>query len=374
MKILAIADRAEVAGTRKTADGYLVAEVRVARGGNVQDYYGHEIGEGAPNQLFKIWRPEDEVFKADTLSTFAHRPVTLGHPDSNVTADTWRREAVGLTGGDVVRDGEFVRVPMMIADASAIQAVEQGTREISMGYECELVMQAGITPDGRAYDGFQRNHRMNHAAIVEAGRAGHQCRIGDSAARTNQEGKTMAKSVTIDGKSFEVADNVAALLAKGEVQEALVASAKLVGDAHAELATTRARADVSEKAVADLKAEVADLKAKAVTPADVEKMAAELVEVAAIAKALVPALDAKGKPVAEIKREVVVSLLGDSDKTKDAAYIDAAFDMLKSNKVGGDKVADAVKAAATNGTNDAGKTARDEYLARQQNAWSKSAA
>ena len=39
-----VADRAEVAGTRRTRDGYLVADVRIARAGNVQTYLGRELG------------------------------------------------------------------------------------------------------------------------------------------------------------------------------------------------------------------------------------------------------------------------------------------------------------------------------------------
>ena len=370
MKILSFADRVEISGTRRTTDGYLVTEARVARGGNIQDYYGHEIGEGEPNQLFKVWRPEDEIFRADSLATFAHKPVTWQHPDKQVTPENWRQEAVGHLGGDVVRDGEFVRVPMMIADKSAIDRIEDGTREISMGYECELVMQPGKTPDGRAYDAYQKNIRINHCAIVPAGRAGPQCRIGDSAKRINsEEGKTMAKSVTIDGRAIEVADNVAALLSDGKLGEALTAAHKAVSDALGELTKEKARADVAEKALADTKADLEKAKAATPTADAVAKMAAELIAVCDAAKVIAPTLDTKGKSADAIKAEVVAIALGDAAKGKDAAYVSAAFDLLAS-KVGdkADPVAAAI-AKASSGVADAAVAAANDYEKHMANAW-----
>lgn len=372
MKVLSFADRVELGGTRRTNDGYLVTEARCARGGNIQDYRGSEIGEGKPDQVFKVYRPEDEVFKADSLASYAYKPVTWQHPDKPVTADTWRKEAVGQLGSEVVRDGEFVRVPMMIADGGAIKGIEDGTREISMGYDCELVMEAGTTPDGRAYDAYQRNIRINHCAIVPAGRAGPQCRIGDSAPRTNQqEGTTMAKSVTIDGKTFEVADNVAALISDGKIQEALVASAKGLADAQAALTTANARADVAEKLAKDTKAELDDLKAKQPTADAISKIASDLVDTIEAAKAIAPKVETKGKTADAIKSEVVVAAIGDTAKGKDAAYYAAAFDMLAKAKTDADPVAAAIKSAADAGgsTNDAVKKANDDYDAWLANSW-----
>lgn len=372
-KAMHAADKAAISGTRRTTDGYLVTDARVARGGNIQDYYGHEIGEGEPNQLFKIWRPEDEIFRADSLATFAHKPVTLEHPAIEVTPETWRRDAVGHVGSEVVRDGEFVRVPLVVMDAGAIEAIENGTREISMGYDCDLVMQAGTTADGRAYDGYQRNIRINHCAIVPAGRAGPQCRIGDSEKRSNQEGKTMAKSVTIDGKTFEVADDVATALAKGTITDTIAAAGKAVSDATAEIATLKKRAEDAEKAATDAKAEAEEAKKATLTADQIADMAAELADVIAAAKTVAPTLDAKGKTAVAIKREVVSGKLGDAAKDKSDDYIAAMFDAILANTKDADPIADAIKGG--NGkVADAGKKAADAYDAYLANAWKGGAA
>lgn len=174
-----LCDRLTIDGTRRTRDGYLAVNARVARAGNVQTYLGSEVGRPDVATV-RVFRPESEVFDKDTLASFAHRPVTLGHPSSQVTADTWRSVAKGWSDGEVARDGEFVRISMLLADADAIRAVELGTRQISLGYDCELIWGDGITPTGEAYDAKQVRIRGNHVALVEAARGGPELRIGDS--------------------------------------------------------------------------------------------------------------------------------------------------------------------------------------------------
>jgi hypothetical protein len=370
------ADAAEISGTRRTADGYLVADCKVARSG-IQLYYGHEIGEGEPNQEFRVYRPEAEVFKKDSLQSYAFRPITLGHPPEGVTADNcnWKKTAVGTVGGDVARDGEYVRVPMLIADAGAISAIADGTRQISMGYVCDLVMQKGTTPDGESYDAIQTNLKMNHAAIVPAGRAGPGARIGDSSARNPQKkDSTMTKTVTIDGKSYEVADDAVAAIAK--LQADNKAQADTLKDAVAQIdaakeviKTAKADREAAEKAAADAKADAEKAEAAKKATADVQKTAAELIDTMEKAKKAVPDLDVKGKTADAIKKEVVSKKLGDKAvEGKDAAFFDAAFVMLTADAKTGDPVADALRSGPTN-VGDEGDKAFTDYKANLSKAW-----
>src|SRR5690606_13036081 len=140
---------------------------------------GWEVGK-PDRPTVRVYRPETEVFSKDALHTYAHRPVTLDHPDEAVTADNWKDYAIGQTGGEVARDGEFVRVPLVLMDSKAIEAVENGKRELSMGYSAELVFDSGVTPDGQEYDAIQKNLRMNHLAVVTMARGGSQLKIGDN--------------------------------------------------------------------------------------------------------------------------------------------------------------------------------------------------
>lgn len=170
-------DAAPIAGTRRTADGYLVADVRTARTG-IQNYAGHEVGK-PEMPVVKIYRPADQVFARDSLGSYAHKPVTNDHPAEAVGATNWKDLAVGQIGDEVARDGEFVRIPLIVMDAAAIKAVDEGKRELSAGYTCDLAWEAGTTPEGEKFDAIQKDIRINHVAIVQRGRAGSQARIGD---------------------------------------------------------------------------------------------------------------------------------------------------------------------------------------------------
>lgn len=172
-----LVDAAEITGTRFTREGYLVANARVARVG-VQQYLGAELGK-PERGIVSVYRPADEVFRHDSMASFAHRPVTIGHPQDGVAAENWKQHAVGAVGGDVARDGDFIRVPLVVMDAKAVREIQAGTREISMGYRCRLDFTDGTSPTGAPYQAVQRDIVINHAAIVPKGRAGAECRIGD---------------------------------------------------------------------------------------------------------------------------------------------------------------------------------------------------
>lgn len=139
-------DAATVSGTRRPADGYLVADVRTAWTG-IQIYLGPEVGR-PEMETVRVWCPEAEVFARDSLATYAHKPVTLDHPAEPVTRDNWKALAIGQVGDEIARDGEFVRVPLVVMDASAIRAIEAGKRALSAGYACDLSFEAGHTPAG----------------------------------------------------------------------------------------------------------------------------------------------------------------------------------------------------------------------------------
>ncbi|WP_454917014.1 DUF2213 domain-containing protein [Xanthobacter sediminis] len=180
-------DFAQLAGTRRTADGYLVAEVRAARTG-IQQYQGRELGRPDLG-IVNVLRPEAVVFAKDSLATYAGKPVTLGHPPESVKAENWKRYAVGDIGADIARDGEFVRVPLKLMDADAIAAVLGGTREISMGYTTDIRWESGTTPDGQTYDAVQTGPlRINHLAIVSKARGGAALRFGDAAVPVSDHG------------------------------------------------------------------------------------------------------------------------------------------------------------------------------------------
>lgn len=97
-----------------------------------------------------------------------------------VSAENWKDHAVGAIGNEVLRDGEFIRVPITLMDAETVRQVQSGKCQLSMGYGLGMNFESGVTPDGEAYDCLMRGLKMNHMAIVDRGRAGPEVRIGDS--------------------------------------------------------------------------------------------------------------------------------------------------------------------------------------------------
>ncbi|MQW32898.1 DUF2213 domain-containing protein [Sinorhizobium meliloti] len=326
-------DAALIAGTRRTADGYLVADVRTARTG-IQLYAGHEVGKPEMATV-KVYRPEDQVFDKASLGSYAHKPVTNDHPDEAVTADNWKSLSVGQIGDEVARDGEFVRVPLIVMDGATISEIEGGKRELSAGYTCDLSWEPGTTPEGEKYDAIQKDIRINHVAIVQRGRAGSEARIGDGAGKwgvspvntqiaDERIPKMDLRKILVDGLTVETTDQGAQAITK--LQKDLESSAAKFADAEKAHQTALAAKDAE---LAKKDAEIDALKGKILSDADLDKRVQARADL--ITKAHTIAKDVKTEGLSDpaIRKAVVVAKLGDAAVAdKSEAYIDARFDML----------------------------------------------
>lgn len=168
-----------------TPEGFLLVEgVPLARVG--EQIYGPGelpgIELGSDGRLV-VDRPEEEVFRPETIASFEGKDVTNDHPPEDVTPENWRSFSVGHVQN--VRRGEgelsdFLLGDMIIKDAVAIDAVREGKREVSCGYDAEYEQLA---------PGQARQHDIigNHVALVLRGRCGHRCAIGDEEMRTTDK-------------------------------------------------------------------------------------------------------------------------------------------------------------------------------------------
>lgn len=194
-------DRAPLEKVKRLADGRIAAVAKFARAGTYT-YSGAEVGR-SDLQTVTVYRPEDEVFSQDAMASFAHQAITLGHPTDGVSPANWSKVSVGFTEGRVARDGAYVEIPLMLADAAAVQAYDSGAaRELSAGYACELIWGDGIAPDGTRYQATQKLIRGNHIALVPQGRAGSECRIGDSMTQDGFISAEVASARTAHDQKF----------------------------------------------------------------------------------------------------------------------------------------------------------------------------
>lgn len=160
-----------------TPEGYLLCrDVPIARIGTLM-YADGEVPVTADNTgLIIIYRGEDVLFDPITIASAEGKPVTDDHPADWVTPDNWKELSKGFVK-DVRRgeggDSDYLVADILVTDKETIQKVLDGKVEISLGYDADYVE----TSKGK---GLQSNIRVNHIALVEKGRCGSRCSIGDS--------------------------------------------------------------------------------------------------------------------------------------------------------------------------------------------------
>lgn len=164
--------------TRETTpEGYLLCrDVPIARIGTLM-YADGEVPVSADNTgLILIQRGEDVLFDPITIASAESKPITDNHPDDWVNPDNWKELSKGI-GKDVRRgegaDADFLMADLLVMDKPTIQAVLDGKVEISLGYDADYIE----VSKGK---GLQSNIRVNHIALVDKGRCGSRCSIGDS--------------------------------------------------------------------------------------------------------------------------------------------------------------------------------------------------
>ena len=177
----------QIGRTRETTpEGYLLCrDVPVARIGTLM-YGDGEVPVTADNTgLILIQRGEEDLFDPKTMASFEGKAVTNDHPEDWVNPSNWKELAVGTAHS--VRRGEgaeadFLIADLLITDQDAIDAVMGEKVEISLGYDADYVE---ISPG----KGVQRNIFGNHVALVDKGRCGSRCSIGDSfmSGKTNKK-------------------------------------------------------------------------------------------------------------------------------------------------------------------------------------------
>ncbi len=192
-------------------------------------------------KIRREYRPPDEVFSQDHLSSMKGKPITDGHPGA-VTAQNAKAHAVGTVLTPGRQDGEDLRADIIIHDPTPIAA---GKKELSLGYSVDLDETPGEF-NGERYDAVQRNLRVNHLALVERGRAGNARLSLDAADAVITEETTMnMEKVRLDsGISYDAAPEVAQ-----ELNRVRQDATKARVDADKEAA----RADAAEAEVKKLK-------------------------------------------------------------------------------------------------------------------------
>lgn len=331
LKGVNIIDRIKLKSERELTDaGQLIVPCAFARTG-AQVYTAGQLGLSGveASKLVTVMRDEADVFDEASMSTFRSAPVTIGHPKAedgsplSVSSENSKDLQVGTLEGMPTRDEDTLVGTLVIARQDAIDIIDDGTKELSAGYTCDLEL---VDVEGGDPVLHQRNIRANHIAIVERGRAGASCSIADEALEgadvlTSDEllnAMTAPSEAPVELEDKVVVEDKAEDKASVE-DEAALAQVKLEDEltaAQASVATLNDELAASKVAVAELQDQL-------------DTAVEERVQCILIAKDLTDVEDFSGKSLQEIKLLVLKDKMPDLDLTgKSEAYVCARFDVL----------------------------------------------
>lgn len=312
---------------KTTTEGFLAGKAVVTRIG----VFNYLNTDGSHRRELRL---AEDIFDQKSLDTMKMIPVTNDHPPELVSSRNADQFSVGFTGEAVSTNDDTVIINFTITNQDAINDVRNGKRELSLGYELDLELTSGTTPEGVKFDAIQRNLRYNHLAVVTKGRAGREARIkldsyGDYAVQINDDDKeiTINKGkkmlVNINGVDHEMEEN-----AGKAVLNAMAAADEATKKVKTDLATSKARGDAAIE-----KLHLADEAEKA-------RVAKESFDALVTKTTPILGKDYKfdGKDVLEIQKAVI--LKGSPEiklDEEEPAYIQARFDIAIENVVVNDK-------------------------------------
>lgn len=170
-------------------------------------YLGRQISnELDPDGIYQVLRPEEELNNEETLNSFKLVPIVdehtmLGTREGMQPAE--EKGVHGVIGDDVYYKDGIIYGDLKIFSESLKEEIENGKKELSMGYFCDYEIKPGEY-NGTPYQAIQRNLRINHVALVQEGRMGADVRVMDKKITFDsiQEIKEIEKMSKLQKKSL----------------------------------------------------------------------------------------------------------------------------------------------------------------------------
>lgn len=364
-----LTDRLNITSKREyTDEGFLKVPARIARSG-IQEYFAGEMGltDREPTEVVRVFRPDEEVFRDESLASFASKPVTNDHPPELVTAKNAKRFAVGHSGPDITKDGMFVAATLFVTDEETIKSIESGKVELSNGYTADIEYSPGVTKDGEQFDAVQKNIKGNHIAVVTKGRAGASCKVAD---KLTTIGDMQNMKFTIDGVDYEASEQVAQAVDK--LQKRLTDAEKKAEDTEEEMKKKEDEEEEAKKEAAkttdSLKAKLDDALSKVPSAETMDKLVEDRLNLIDTIKKITPELKWEGKDSDSLKKEVVALKCPKVQlDSVSVDYVNARFDMLAeaADENTQSSITDALKKQMQN--NDSDKDTRPDSIIARDN-------
>jgi len=316
-------DKVEFKAT-KTPEGFVQDDVIVGRSGLLK----YMNADGSTRYEY---RPDEEAFDADSLSTIRGKPITIGHPGLVLSNNVSKVKPIGTVLSEGRQDGNNIRADVVIYN------LDTKNRELSCGYTVDLDETPGVF-DGVEYAAVQRNVKYNHLAVVKVGRAGKEARLNmdnmDQIYEEEKEIEQMEKLKLDNGLAYDASPEV--IVAYNQLKQdaenlkkEVVAKTDKEKAMQAELDAKDAKCDTQKAQIDKHAEELAKVKKDAAD--EIKSAVAARVELLKVAKThkveKADSLTDKEIKIAVIKKsrnDEALDLTAKSDE-----YINAAFDFTK---------------------------------------------
>ena len=177
-------------------EGTPISRVQVAQYlGKQLDSRGRFRPKLLPEELYGVLRPAESLFDEETMRSFDGMPFRVGHQmlgkrDAEMNAKLRSVDDNPVDGCifNVRRDKDkpdYLVADIVIYTDKALQAIANGTKELSLGYRC-VYEPVDTYPEPKVFRGepyyfTQKDIKANHLALVPRGRAGSSVCVQDAA-------------------------------------------------------------------------------------------------------------------------------------------------------------------------------------------------
>lgn len=207
----------------------LCTAVPIARSGWLLYGPGEVPVKPGANGIVYIERKTEDLFNPLTMSSFNAAALTNDHPPDDVTPLNWN----GIAGGFAINvrqgsgdDQDVLLADLVVTNKALIEAIDKGKIEVSAGYDADYIDLG---------DGFGRQSNIigNHIALVEKGRCGPRCAIGDNAffvPPTPLKETPMASRTPLRNARVQLVDEASKEAARQKVRDAQAELEALEGE------------------------------------------------------------------------------------------------------------------------------------------------
>jgi len=208
-----------------------VKKARIARAGKqiytAGELYLQGIALKDGKEYGVVYRPPETLIK--NKDKFANVPFVDDHTPVDVTPDNWKEFTVGFVGSstdiEVFNDEVWLTGDVIFYDQKAYEEYKNGKVELSASYDVKL----GVpdNPDAVGYDAILLDiPAVNHVALCDKARAGHDARVLDSLNVTG-------------GNDMKIMNGFLSLFGIGKSNDANFKFSKILMDSVAKISTLK---------------------------------------------------------------------------------------------------------------------------------------